>query len=73
VFDFPARYVATRPSIVESKLAADPGRAIMAHLLKFPARVEGMLSSAARKDRIWRLVGGWEVVLQRNVDRTQRA
>lgn len=64
VFAFDARYVARRPSIVESRLRDNPMRAIMANLVKMPARLEGPLSAAGRKDRLWTFVGGWDVVLQ---------
>ena len=65
IFSLDARYVSTRPSLVESLLRDDPLRTTAAYVLKLPAYVEGALSPAARKDRLWGLVGGWEVVLRR--------
>ena len=66
LFRFDGRYVASRPSIVESRFRDDPVRALAAHVLKLPARIEGLISPAGRKDRFWTLVGGWEVLLQRS-------
>jgi SAM-dependent methyltransferase len=65
VFGFDGRYVTSGPSIVETQLRAKPLRTIAAHVLKLPGRLEGLVSTASRRDRIWNLVGGWEVVLQK--------
>jgi SAM-dependent methyltransferase len=64
-FGWPARCLASRPSLVESSLARQPLRTAAAHLFKLPARVEGLLSPAGRIERLWTLVGGWEAVLQK--------
>jgi SAM-dependent methyltransferase len=63
-FRFKARYHISGPSIVASTLKTDPVRTLAAYALKFPAHIEAALMSS-RKDRLWNLVGGWEVLLQR--------
>jgi SAM-dependent methyltransferase len=66
LFAFDGRYVASRPSLVESLFREQPLRTLAAYTLKAPSHLEGRLSPAGRKDRFWNLVGGWEVVLRRN-------
>lgn len=51
----PLRTRISRPSLVASPWRGDPLRALVAHVLKFPARLI----------RQWPFVGGWEVVLER--------
>jgi hypothetical protein len=65
-FQFKARYVASRPSVVATTWRADPFRSLAAYVLKLPGHVEGALSPPHRKERFWNLVGGWEVLLQRD-------
>jgi len=64
-FRFRARYHSSGPSIVATTWKDDPVRTMAAYALKFPAQIEGALTSSSRKDRVWNLVGGWEVFLQR--------
>lgn len=64
-FRFKARYHISGPSIVATTLKTDPVRTLAAYALKFPAQIEAALMLASRKDRLWNLVGGWEVLLQR--------
>jgi SAM-dependent methyltransferase len=61
LFRFRGRTAVSRPSLVATGWR-DPLRTGFAHLLKLPARIEGRLAPA-RPDRMWNLVGGWEVVL----------
>jgi SAM-dependent methyltransferase len=68
LFGLPGRYVATRPSVVESTFGTFPLRTLAAYVLKFPAHIEAVLSPPNRRDRFWNLVGGWEVVIQRTAD-----
>lgn len=65
-FRFKARYMVSGPSIVATTWMNAPVRTLAAYVLKFPAQIEGALSSSNRKERFWELVGGWEVLLQRN-------
>jgi methyltransferase family protein len=64
LFGLRARYLASRPSLVASSWREEPLRALVAHSLKLPASLEAALSPPSRKHRLWRLVGGWEVLLQ---------
>lgn len=64
-FGWDARIVASRPSVIAGSLANDPLRTLAAAALKAPAHVENWLSSRKRAGRLWNLVGGWEVVLQK--------
>ncbi len=64
-FGWPARCLASRPSLVESSLRRQPLRTAAAHLFKLPGRIEGLLSPPGRVDRLWTLVAGWEAVLQK--------
>jgi len=64
-FQFKARYCMSGPSIVATTLKTDPVRTLAAYALKFPAQIEAALMPSRRKDRFWNLVGGWEVLLQR--------
>jgi len=62
----PITILASRPSIVASGFSAkEIARTLLAHLLKFPARVEARIRKEP-KDYVWELVGGWEVMLQRD-------
>jgi 2-polyprenyl-3-methyl-5-hydroxy-6-metoxy-1,4-benzoquinol methylase len=62
-FKLRTRLLLSRPSLVETTLRDNPIRTILAQALKFPALVELYLSEQMRVPR-WKLVGGWEVVLQ---------
>lgn len=68
-FGWPARCLASRPSLVESSLRRQPLRTAAAYMFKLPARIEGLLSPASRIERTWTLVGGWEAVLQKTPER----
>lgn len=63
-FGLPLRIVASRPSMIESDLRTQPRRTVLAWLMKLPARVELALCKGPRTP-VWRLVGGWEVVMRR--------
>jgi SAM-dependent methyltransferase len=60
----PLRIVVSQPSLIETNLLRQPGRTIAAWLMKLPARIELSLFPSPRTP-LWRLVGGWEVILQR--------
>jgi 2-polyprenyl-3-methyl-5-hydroxy-6-metoxy-1,4-benzoquinol methylase len=62
-FDLRARLLLSRPSLVETTLRGNPVRTVLAQVLKFPALAELWLSKQTRVPR-WKLVGGWEAVLQ---------
>jgi 2-polyprenyl-3-methyl-5-hydroxy-6-metoxy-1,4-benzoquinol methylase len=62
-FDLRAQLLLSRPSLVETTLHSNPIRTMLAQALKFPAHAELWLSKQTRVPR-WKLVGGWEVVLQ---------
>lgn len=64
-FRFKARYHISGPSIVATTLKTDPIRTLAAYAMKFPAQIEAALLTSGRKDRLWNLVGGWEVLLER--------
>jgi len=64
-FSWSARTLASRPSLVAGTLRDDPFRTLAALTLKAPAHIEGWLSGRSRAGRLWHLVGGWEVLLQR--------
>jgi SAM-dependent methyltransferase len=64
-FAQPLRIVVSRPSLVETNWLHQPGRTAAAWLMKLPARLELAVSPSPRCPW-WRLVGGWEVVLQRS-------
>jgi SAM-dependent methyltransferase len=72
-FQWCTRVVTSRPSVVAGTLVADPLRTISAAVLKAPAHVENWLSPSSRADRLWHLVGGWEILLQKNEARQRRA
>jgi SAM-dependent methyltransferase len=63
-FGLRAQIVHSGPSPVETLFSKHPTRTLMAWTLKVPALIEGWLSPPSRKDRIWNLVGGWEIVLR---------
>jgi len=64
-FSWPARVIASRPSLVAARLRDAPLRAFAATLMKLPSRIEGVLSPFRGSRRLWHLVGGWEVLMQR--------
>ena len=64
-FGWHVRVLASRPSVVASRLRDDPVRTCAAFGLKLPAHVENWLSPRSRRTRLWPLVGGWEVLLRR--------
>ena len=61
-FNFRARLLLSRPSLVETTLRDNPIRTMLAQALKFPALAELWLSKQTRVPR-WKFVGGWEIVL----------
>lgn len=60
---FQGRILASRPSIVQTEYRTAPFQTLIAQSLKWPARLEQRLTGTLLP--WWRLVGGWEVVLQR--------
>lgn len=64
-FGWSVRVVASRPSLVAGRLSEDPLRTLAAWVLKLPAHLESVVSPISRRKRLWHLVGGWEVLLQR--------
>jgi 2-polyprenyl-3-methyl-5-hydroxy-6-metoxy-1,4-benzoquinol methylase len=62
-FGLRARTLASRPSLVETTIAENPIRSCVAHALKLPALAELILFGRNRTPW-WKLVGGWEIVLQ---------
>jgi len=56
--------VASRPAIVEARLSGRHVEAVIATLLKLPARIERW-ARRNPKDFMWNLVGGWEVLFRR--------
>lgn len=72
-FEWCTRVVASRPSVVAGNLLSDPLRTLAAAVLKVPAHVENWLSPSSRAGRLWHLVGGWEVLLQKKEARQRRA
>jgi SAM-dependent methyltransferase len=63
-FEQRLRLVVSRPSLIETHWLRQPARTISAWLMKLPARLELAILPFPRTPW-WRLVGGWEVVLQR--------
>lgn len=59
----PLRLQVSRASIVETTFAGAGWRTLAAYLLKAPSRLESLWRSVGR-DPLWRLVGGWEVLLR---------
>lgn len=55
----------SRPSIVATDFTANPFQNIVAHLFKFPARLECFLRGRAPDRLLWPYVGGWEVVIRK--------
>ncbi len=56
--------VVSRPSLVASGFSLrELPRTLTAYMLKAPAHLEGFLRRSPR-DPLWRLAGGWEVVLR---------
>lgn len=72
-FGWDARVIVSRPSVIAGSLTADPARTLAAAVLKAPAHLENWLSPRSRARRIWNLVGGWEVLLEKNEARQSRA
>lgn len=64
-FGWDARVLRTGTSVIESTLRGDFWRTLAAIILKLPAHVEGWFSPVSRVRRLWHLVAGWEVILQR--------
>jgi 2-polyprenyl-3-methyl-5-hydroxy-6-metoxy-1,4-benzoquinol methylase len=62
-FALRARLLSSRPSLVETTFLKSPVRTVLAHALKFPALAELLILGEPRVP-IWKLVGGWEVILQ---------
>jgi SAM-dependent methyltransferase len=63
-FEQGLRLIASRPSLVETHLLRQPARTVSAWLMKLPARLE-LAALPTPRTPCWRLVGGWEVILQR--------
>ncbi|HWQ91520.1 MAG TPA: methyltransferase domain-containing protein [Clostridia bacterium] len=63
-YALPLRVVVSRPSLVETHWLRQPARTVLAWLMKLPARIE-LAGPAYPRTPWWRLVGGWEVILQR--------
>lgn len=63
-FEQPLGLVVSRPSLIETHWLRQPARTISAWLMKLPARLELAVLPTPRTPW-WRLVGGWEVILQR--------
>jgi hypothetical protein len=64
-FGWDASVVRTSTSIVESRLRGDFWHTLAALILKMPAHIERQLSPRRKKTRLWHLVAGWEVILQK--------
>ncbi len=66
VFGVSGELLVSRPSIVETSFREAPMRTALAHLSKAPARLENVLRRRGPEtsDRLWRLVGGWEVLIR---------
>lgn len=66
VFGVSGELLVSRPSIVETSFREAPLRTALAHLSKAPARLENVLRrrGPGPSDRLWRLVGGWEVLIR---------
>jgi hypothetical protein len=62
-FEQPLRLMVSRPSLIETHWLRQPVRTISAWLMKLPARLE-LAALPSRRTPWWRLVGGWEVILQ---------
>jgi SAM-dependent methyltransferase len=62
----PLQILVSRPSLIETDPLRQPIRSAAAWLMKLPARVE-LTFSRSRRTPLWRLVGGWEVVLRRQI------
>lgn len=61
----PLRLIRSRPAIRQVGFREAPLRALLAAGLKLPGHLESSISPANRRNRFYRLVGGWEVLLQR--------
>src|SRR5262245_54014524 len=57
------RLVVSRPSLIETHWLRQPARTVSAWLMKLPARLE-LAAFPSPRTPWWRLVGGWEVILQ---------
>jgi hypothetical protein len=64
-FEQPLRLMVSRPSLIETDWLRQPVRTLTAWVMKLPARLELAALPSPRTPR-WRLVGGWEVILQRS-------
>jgi SAM-dependent methyltransferase len=65
IFAFEGSYLLSGPSPVATRVLTHPLRTVVAYVAKLPAQLESLASSAERTSRVWRLAGGWEVLLQR--------
>jgi len=72
LFGVEGETLVSRPSIVESSLRQSIPRTVAAHLLKLPGHLETQLrrTLGAEGHRMWKLVGGWEVVLRIDAPRS---
>ncbi len=61
----PLRRRRSRPSIRQVGFREAPLRALLVAGLKLPGHIESSISPANRRNRFYRFVGGWEVLLQR--------
>lgn len=59
------RLLTSRPSIVSTDFRASPLVTLLAHAMKFPARVERLFISRPGRELCWPFVGGWEVIIKR--------
>lgn len=57
------RLLVSRPSIVSTDFRANPLVTVLAHAMKFPARVERGFFSRPGRNLLWPFVGGWEVII----------
>jgi hypothetical protein len=64
-FEQPLRLMVSRPSLIETHWLQQPVRTFLAWLMKLPARLE-LSALPSPRTPWWRLVGGWEVILQRS-------
>lgn len=62
-FGLKAEMIVSRPSLIETTFSEAPARTIAAFLMKLPSHLE-LAVRRSPTDPIWKLVGGWEVVLR---------
>jgi hypothetical protein len=63
-FGLQADLIVSRPSLIETTLFEAPARTVAAFVMKLPSHLELSLRRPRPVDPIWKLVGGWEVVLR---------